>query len=401
MPTRRDTVVDLYARFSPADARAFVADLYEARGWEADIDGEGISVRRDGHERRIRLETFAADGERPDADATLDAETVAEMLRYAVDHEQRQALLQDHFGRSSLPPTDSDTKPSLRAGIPVRFGALSPGDWASSAGVVALVVLLAGTLGVLGSSLTVGSSASMGASGESTVAPTAGPAEAVQFGANQSGFPPGLSETGVTDRAALVDAHDQLLDNASYTWTLAYQVLDGANIRGVYRGTVAVGSDSVYAVHIERAGNVSGVGLRVGERAYADGVTEWYSKNGTRCTRPIQGATQYDERASRYVEHLLWANESLLADRSLQGGSARYTVELRGGSWSNFEQTTGYVRVNERGRILALHRIAERRSDGATVVVSLRFTDVGETPVSPPTWIAETEAVPGGCYSRS
>lgn len=391
------TFAECYAGLSPAEARQFLVDLYTARGWETTVEGDIVCARRDGVERCVRPAKGAPDSVAPEV-VTLDATAIHEMARYALDRETRRGLYEAYFGRAALDAHEADWSGSDAPLLDL----LSGSSWRSAAGALALVLVLAGVVGTLVvGSPGLGPSVSAGGPDGSAgaVMTDTGRKSAGFQDIGRPGYPPGLSPAGVDNPPMLAITHERILENTTYTWTLTYEVVDGNDTLGRYRGTVRVSSGRVYAVDTERTGNVSSVGFRVGEEVYADGVTEWYPANGTRCTRPIDGASEYTERAGKYVGLLLRANNSLITDRTLGNGSARYTVTLRGDPWPNVNTTSGHVRVGEGGRIHRLRRVARRPSDGAKVVVTLRFSDLGTTSVSPPDWINETRGVPSGCYT--
>ncbi|MFB6170138.1 MAG: hypothetical protein ABEJ06_03235 [Haloarculaceae archaeon] len=394
---RRRDVAALYARLSPADARRFVADLYAARGWETAVEDGVVTARRDGVERRLRpVVSRPRPCPRPDADPDarpLSATDVARMVRYAVDDDARRALLRDHFDgagplpwRSRLPAGDALTALRERA----------PAGWRESAAgcLVAGLVLVAllGPLAGVGPGPGVGSSGGGGASLEA--ASVSGESTGR---AGRPSYPPGVSPDGLTSTDLLAAAHRRLLDAAAFTWTLSYRVSEGNATRGAYRGTVRVASADVYAVETVRIGDLSAA-PGVGEEVYADGVTEWYAANGTRCTRAVSGAGSYRARADRYVRALLRSNRSFVVDRTTGPGPTRYTLSLVGDPWPGDRAVSGRVRVDESGRIRSLRRVVERPDEGTRIAVRLRFSDWGETTVTRPAWVEAADTVPGGCY---
>lgn len=398
MLPRGAAVADRYARLSPREARQFVADLYAARGWETSIEGEAVIARRDGVERRLEpVSSSRQPRATPDDVVVLDPSAVAEMVRYALDDETRTTLLATHFGGSGgvwrrFEPSDDGAAARrwVRFPLPERVvvGALA---------LLLVAVVLATAGGHLGTGLSVPRQSSAGPAVATTDASgTLTPPEA-----GRPGLPPGLSPAGITNRDLLVRTHGMILDNTSYTWTLTYRVFDGFETRGFYRGTVRVANERVYAVTTERRGlGFEGDGApTVGEQVYADGDREWYDENGTRCMRPVRGADRYTARAERYVSSLLQANRSLVVNRSLGGRWARYTVELYGGPMAPTRHASGRLEVGERGRIFYLRRAVEGPFGDLIAVVTLRFSDIGETTVAPPAWVERSEVVPSGCYS--
>lgn len=115
---RRAAFERALARLDRAALAAFVADLWTARGWEIERRGDAV-VATDPATRDRRVLFVASPGWRavveqppPDADAVVavrrgpplsDAERIDptrlyELARYAVDAEDRERLLREHFG---------------------------------------------------------------------------------------------------------------------------------------------------------------------------------------------------------------------------------------------------------------------------------------------------------------
>jgi hypothetical protein len=127
---------------------AFVAAVYEARGWTTERDGDDVLVRPDGERDWHRLAVDPADS-RPadadrvvvptlagepnaDADRLLDAADILELLRYAVDDDARTRLFREFFDRepTAFEGSDGRTDPSgpseITSDSPVASDASAP-----------------------------------------------------------------------------------------------------------------------------------------------------------------------------------------------------------------------------------------------------------------------------------
>lgn len=276
---------------------AFVAALYEARGWETERTDDAVVVRRNGEERRITVvEPSWFRSTLPDAadtvvvtrddsglreaaaEADVHYRTPADLhdaLRYGVDSEAAAALVEEHLD-CSLSALDTDSSgrwlPRSLPAVPSR-SALSASTTQKRLAVVAALLLLAAVF--------VGPEVAP-AFGESSEPPApewngsnaTGTVGAI--GAEQT-YPEGLSEDGIENSGVLAEAHAEHLANRSYSYRL--------NASGPQHATFMFGLSSWNAtVRIEnrtsyryRKNSVAPYGFRVStvETIDGDNETRW------------------------------------------------------------------------------------------------------------------------------
>jgi hypothetical protein len=120
---------------------AFVAAVYEARGWATERDGDDVLVRPGGERdwRRLAVDPAdfrsvdadrvvvptLADEPNADADRLLDAADILELLRYAVDDDARTRLFREFFDREPTAFEGSNGRPSQSEAIESSTAAAS------------------------------------------------------------------------------------------------------------------------------------------------------------------------------------------------------------------------------------------------------------------------------------
>ncbi|WP_318567359.1 hypothetical protein [Salinigranum marinum] len=433
----RETAVDHHlARLDPRDCRAFVADLWVARGFETRVDGDVVVATRRGDPvvlfpavgGRLRApsppsrsvdvvvaprggEAAAALAETHDA-RVLTAADLREMLRYAVAPADAEALCERHLG--SPPAT---LQPPLRARVRAHASRVEARSSASLAAVVALLALVGLTTGVVLDGSTADGLGGAGGATDGTADATAGATatervdDATPPGDRATGADdrdevrtlsglPGIGGEGVTNLTALAAAHDRALGNRSYTlWIDTYRPFNGdPDAPRIQRDTDIAVDGAEYSVSesLER-----GDERRVVRAVYYDG-TDWYVADPADETtvHRIDGTTTNlsvppDPRSLRetLVTRYLATPVTDVTDRTRVGNTVRYRLEGEG-------LPSGF----DRDRVYNYSFVATIGDDGfvyrATVEFSvvtvegsyrLRFEwtygRVGSTMVSPPVWI--------------
>lgn len=409
----------------------FAAALYEARGdTVTDTGGTSFTVERDGRRERVAVAgtdeqgadvLIAAD---PPADAAaprvVDAAQLREWLRYAVDPETAERLVEAWFdglaagsdderqadtddgSAATVPPLDGRSEP---VGTPSRDAdsgrtrtASSGPSWQQVSLAVGLLVLVVGTVGLL--------LAAPFAPGDGPVAadiggasPTATPVESIPAAAtatatpaaasvNASALPPGVDASGITDYRRLVAAHEAGLGNRSFRATLVYhEFVDGEAV-GVVVQTVRVASPTEYHASRTAMGDVETTPPNlVRHDAYANGTTRTERVAGT--GRPVSDEDRYRDRLRRYLGWYLSVEQSWVANQTTVGDTTLTRVQSDGDSWPGVEDATGSAVVTERGVVRLARRSYRDADTGRRVVVTVRVSDVGTTTVVPPAWVRD------------
>jgi hypothetical protein len=381
---RTDVVEQHLARLDRGALRAFVADLWAARGFETRVTDEVIVASRHGGSVAIfptvagRIRTPSPDrpvdvvvaprgGEAATAVAAdhgarlLVAADLHEMLRYAVEPTDADALCERHFGapRSALRPT---FRSRLRARA-TRVGAAADRsvDATTTLAVVALLVVAAGGVVAFGLSDPADRSVSGAglAGGNATAAgsvdvvgadgPTAGSARDPGERATGAASPdagsvvgtvtaPGVDSGGVTNLTALAVAHDRALGDRSYTlWLDVYRPENGVpSATRTQRDTDIAVEGNRYLVRESLEGDD---GRRLVRVVYFDGV-DWYVNDRVRADAPIRWINgtaadvpvRPDPRRLRetLVTRYLATPTTDVTARTEVGNTTRYRIEGEG-----------------------------------------------------------------------
>ncbi len=391
-------------RLGQGEFREFVADLWAARGWTVERDGDLLRVRKGGDTATLRPAVgWRARVAAPDdavlvtpavgVGATVDGDDLVGMVRHAVDDRTARRLCRDHLGGEPdelrLPVRRRARRAAGRLrGLPVRRAGVA----AAAVLVVAagLVVALggagpfgAGTQGDDGAGTSPGTNGTAGANGAAlagagaTPTPTAAP---------QVAGVPGAGTDGITDPAALAAAHRDRLRELSYRETFT-RTTTGEGLRRIRRETVT--SADVRYVNRTRVTETGSTAAAV-DRFY-DGTDRYRARfeNGSFVYDRRPGAgTPAARTAERLGRHLAAANTSyegvtrtdgdrffrFVGDGAPEGSAARnYTVEA-------LVDPAGFV-----GRLSVSY---ERPAANGTrrVETTLRYDEVGSATVSPPLW---------------
>ena len=377
-----DAAIDAHlARLGAAECRAFVADLWAARGFETRLESDTVVATRRGDS----LVLFPTVGGRlqppPSPDGPVDvvvaprggsaaaalaadhdarlvvASDLREMLRYAVDPVDGDALCERHLGAPA-----SALRPPVTARLRAHAEGLAGGD--ASVGTTALVAVLALAVVATGAFGAVDLSAGPGAAeasvgveesppaavdteaGPTTDEPTdtarsrelAAPTPATDLPAVRA---PGVDRTGVTNLSALAAAHDRALGDRSYTlWLDSYRPANGVpNEPRRQRDTdIAVAGDRYVAT--ESVEDVAGDGdRRLAREVYYDG-TDWYVNNRFTADpiirwvdgSEVETSVQPDPRSLRtsLVTRYLATPTTAVTGHTHQGNTVWYRLEGAG-----------------------------------------------------------------------
>ena len=440
-----DAVEAHLARLDARACRAFVADLWGARGFETRVEGDVVVATRHG----ASLALFPAVGGRlrppsppsraidvvvapRGGDATaalaeshdarlLTAADLREMLRYAVDSGEATSLCERHLG---APPSALRLPPRARVRARVERVRASEPRLAVTA-VVALLALAAATGGFIGADpsaagIFAGNDGNDPADDASdggavptddradvgTATPDSRTSTTVDDADEDVGSlstVPGVDSEGVTNLTALATAHDRALGDRPYTlWIDTYRPLGGNPnaSRGQQDTDIAVEGDR-YLVH-EHLNGPNGQ-RRLGA-IYYDG-TDWYvddRSTGRPAIRWINGtaadfSVQPDPRSLRetLVTRYLDTPVTDVTERVRTRDSTRYRLEGAGRPPGfAVDRVFNYsfvATVDDRGFV-------REATVGYTVATPdgryrLRFEwtygRLGTTTVSPPAWIEQ------------
>jgi hypothetical protein len=179
-------------RLDPAVRAAVVADCWAAAGYVVERDATTVRVCRSGDERRLSVV------DDPAADRVLDAAAVREALLYRVDRADANRIAERHLGA----PLD-EIEPPLG-----RRAASAARAWAVPAALGLAVVLVGVAGGLVGGDVEPGDqpaavTTTPAVSTPSSVVATESPVSTRNVTA------PGLGPNGVTDLAALAEAHER------------------------------------------------------------------------------------------------------------------------------------------------------------------------------------------------
>jgi hypothetical protein len=221
---------------------------------------------------------------------------------------------------------------------------------------------------------------------------------------------PGLNESGVTDAAALADAHEAVLRNTSYATVsnTTARAPDGTLLAQL-DDTTTFGHDPL---RYRSESSVEGENPRV-IGAFGSDLEVWASENGTWQAIERPNGTEYRkvadrirlsaaDRTNRDALFVLFSTvNTTVADTETRNGTALYRVNstdvtgpealashLRADSVSNVSLS---ALVDERG-LVREYRVEYTATLGgktSRVERTVRFTALGETTVERPAWVAE------------
>jgi hypothetical protein len=369
-----------------------------------------------------RVRAFAAD---LGADL-LDARDLHGLLAYGLGRETGEAIARRHFGRPLSIPEEwpaigrserlADEAASDRARWPRWQGCLENlgGRRRALGGAAVLAIVLAAA--VLGASLPSGSSGVTFSGGptEDVVGDTVGqgeraesevsvtPAPAASTGPELDAtnetlgrLPPGLGESGITDAEALARAHEAAIANRSYRWVVTYEERIEDRTVSRAREVVTVEAPDVYTVALQREGEgpIAATLFSDGE-AYADGEHRYEPVRVAGGREDVRkGALGFEDdtfadRAETYVEWYLSVTRSAIVGVHEHNTRTFYRIETVGDPYPGAENARASAIVGSEGMVYRLRTEREIPDSDRTVVLTFRYTDVGNATVSPPAWYA-------------
>ncbi|WP_251329516.1 hypothetical protein [Haloplanus pelagicus] len=295
---------------------AFVAAVYEARGWTVERTDDGLAATQPRGERARRLVIRDAGDDTAEDATVVDAASLHRMVAYALGPDERARLCREFLDREpgSFEGVaiggatdgergrngDGDGDGESGGGAPDAGGGDGPtagreraaqghdagravddgdarggsetaaGDGAARTGGQGDATddgrpdrrawLGRATLLGIVLSLAVGGAVTAIGGGGVGAAATAvldgGGDGNVTRAENGTVWPRGVNSTGVTDASALADAHEAALSNRSYRLRLTYREFDDGKLRGVAYERAAVASRDRYRSRVGRLGTV-------------------------------------------------------------------------------------------------------------------------------------------------
>lgn len=423
-------------RALPASERtAFVAALWDARGWETTIE-EDVVAERDDERRRIRVvdpgwfgtpnlgdaDTLVAARDREAVRAAVSEAGVEyvspadlhDLLLYGIDREAASDLYESTFDQplERTPPepeSNVDESEAGQGGAIAAASAALPTLSGNRRGVAALLLLLLVGVAVVGSplpadspeqrSVTVGDATSgderAGAIGGASPSPTALP-----------GLLPGVTRAGVVDPSALAAAHVQQVQNRSRVRSVTVTGPPNTSVMGravAQNLTTRIVNESYYRHRAaSRFDGEDEWTSRVG--VYADGEQVYQRLtlgNDTRYSRysvTERPATQYDDLTSYLYRYFAGANDTIVRCAiDYDTDCPTYRIEVDGeppavleGEVENYE---ALAIVSDRGvitTIRASYTLPDRDDDGERDQVRFALDyQFEEVEVTVPSWLSE------------
>jgi hypothetical protein len=386
-------------RLTDEECAAFVADLWERRGYEIHREGQLVSASRDGESLTIGVGDVdggtvdilvAPDGNNRSATGRrlVDAAGLTERLWYAVDRPVARALCERHLGAAP-----DDLQPPLgmvlRRRLPATAGVFLP------AVIVVLVAVAAVALGTAG--LPGGDSATTGDDPSIDTPVEAGPPVGTQT------TPPGVSRFGIRDIDALAGAHRQAVDDRPVTIWVDRDIpifsQDGWDIRTYDMDVASNGEQYVIDISTGPRGNRTDLGA-----LYHDGRNSFARvvNDGEVSYQPISPAQQ--ERSvvpspaglgSRLVTRYLSTPTTELAGTVVRNGVTYYRVVATGSpstpSLDSAENYSATAEVSARGfvRNLTVEYTDGSRDRQLRLQRQVTYARINETTVSEPAWYRE------------
>lgn len=406
---------------------ALVADLWAARGFETERDGDRIEATRGDRAVAIRIldsagrrtpfavwragrgvvtltDDRSASATTADDTRVLDAADLRRMLLYAVDRETASELCQRHLG-GRLDDLRSSPLVAIRSGVQAL------GTESAIALMAICLLVVAGVVGAAGLSFGPEPSPAASAAPETvdrsravpavTPTPSTAGAAAVDADADaDAAAVPGLSSDGIENLTALAAAHEQALTGQSYTvWVDLYRPLDGSsNESQIQRDVDIAVADDRYLVE---ATVESGYARQEILAVYADGRDRYVAEraSGTTTYRRLPA----DESAPMVVPdpaalrrdvltRYLATPETAVTGPVSVDGRLRYRLTGRGQPPSPaLEEARNYTvtaLVDPHGFVeqFAARYTVATAIGTYTVRFEVAYDRIGETTVTPPTW---------------
>ncbi|MFB6300936.1 MAG: hypothetical protein ABEH65_11815 [Halobacteriales archaeon] len=404
----------------------FVADLWAARGYETHTEGDSVIAVRNGERTRLvcqhgtgrwgtvldRLPGRERSLSIPDGsadivvitasawrvrrlDKQLDArvigvDTLRNLLLYAISPQQGNALCREYFDRPARMPTEMEPTgwTRTRGGRIAVLGAIG----------VTVLLVTGGIIGAPGMTglFGIGAQSPETDVGTPSFTETAGtPLPPTSTATPEPrALPPGLSESGIANPETLIDAHLETIVGRSYTWTITYQVFVRGEGYLKRQEEIRVRQQSRYVTNLSGDTVTGPADPTANVSAYADGDFR-YTKNDqgneTRYRRTLltyrRDGTRYAIRAQVLLAKYLWGNYSTSVSEARRNGEPVYILTLVGENPDQNVSTRTTAVIGPDGFIRDLQRKYVTSSPSeTTIVVSLRYTDIGTTTVEAPPW---------------
>lgn len=415
----------LLRALDPDAFEAFVADLWEARGWTVERSAGRLVVAHPTFGDRRTLAVRAVPWWRPgtpsSATASADVDAVVvnrpvpgdggsvvgsaelyEMARYSLDPETRAELFRSHVHRTG----------SLSGWAIRRVPPGAPRRYASVA--VALAVLLAAA--ATGAVFLPGDSAAPGLGDASGSVPSvdAGadretPSEfaATQWPGTAGGYPPGLESDGITDSEALASTHaDRVARRSSQLTMTVLEFEDGRRV-GSYRERIAVHDRWTFVSSIDRSGDLRGEHPTIAAvEMYSDGKGAYLHAPAARTVGRQEillaspgDVTGIHHRVELFLSDVLSVNESSVVETRQIGDTTLHRVNgtdrQSGGVTENVS-----VLVSAGGTVHSVHTERDVPGTNRSTVLTLRYA-YGPVTVEPPPWVGNQSVTIGRGFPTS
>jgi hypothetical protein len=430
----------------PETAAAFVAGLFDARGWTVERAGDRrLVLANDGHETRLAVlhpadgrydaagvnRVVAVDGAEhvgPDDTEVVGVATLHRQLAYAIDQADAETLQETHLGWS---PDAVDGRAAAgvsgaRAGA--EAGKTDRRNWYAGrpravVALVAVAVLLAGSAVALAGGVGVGErlAANVGPAGDDPAdgsaganpdtsasgTPTATPLDPAEGGADTDAdatdetyadAPPGVVGPNDINIHRIARAFWEQLDQRSYRMTVTYRELVDGNTAGLYTETLRVESNERYTVRVSRLGTLRTRPLTIaGTELYADGSVRYERfDNGTVRRERTAAYDPFMINATQYLGWFLSVENSSIVGQQTRKNTTSYRIVTEGEPDPRFTDASGTVYITEDGLVgHGLWEYNPREEPDVRVRFEIRVTDVGSTRVTEPDWVGnETGEAP-------
>ena len=446
---------DHLAELDRETATAFVAAVYEARGWtvsSGDEDGDVALLAtppQSDHTRRLVVcvgGTADCNGEAGIDRTVVDAATLYELLAYALPPSDRDRLCRAFFDRKfesiGAPPAAAESpdreaptgtaspEPTVTgaAGCARDAGTTEPdGDGSENAGtkadeegsatatasttrrerivraagvVVALSLIFGGIVTAAGPALTESAATTFGGDGPASDDGSAAGNQSVDAGTP----PPGLDGDGVEHAGHLADAHEAALSNRSFRLHIVHrEFVDGA-LRGVASERAVVTASGRYRSETRRLGQVDYSSEVIGDGAtYSNGVRRYVRSDDVgdaanesprlqlRTTMTAADPNRVVDRTERYVQWYLSVESSRLAGTVERDGTTLYVLDFERDPWSGATDVSGRALVSETGVVREIRRSYVPRSDQSVRVETVIRITPGPVEVTRPGWVPPRE----------
>ncbi len=375
---------------------AFVADLWAARGWDVERDGDVIRVRNGDEERALAPIPATRLGARsvPEAADTtvtpdpgtvgesgtriVDAERLVEMLRYGVPPEATERLATEHLG---APVADLDLPAAVRGRR--ALGTLPLRRLGVSVALLAVAATLALTL-PLNSLLAAGTAPA----DSNDTGNAAAPASVVSSNAEPATTVPrteidlpGLNESAIT-AASVVSAHRATLYRLPYEMGMTQTVT-------VPDGETRIRTRTVAQVGERYTLEERGDGIENRE-LYDNGTATFVAtfENDSRVYRRV--AEELPDPRNESVQHVssyLATEEPIKVRGQVSVNGVRTVLVVGEGSPGQLNATNYSVEaLFDRNGLIRRMTATYDRPDGSDVRVTWRYRQLGLGEFEAPTW---------------